>query len=109
MRATIGWSFSLALLGLGVGAPALADELQVPARSAPPAPADAPTRGLHMDAVLRRWGEPGERVGPVGGGLPQHPPITRWVYPGFTVYFERELVITSVANRAVARSAPPAG
>jgi hypothetical protein len=108
MRAIIGWSFSLALFGLCAGAPAVADELEIQ-RTAVPAPADAPTRGLHMDAVARRWGEPGQRVGPVGGGSPQHPPITRWVYPDFTVYFERELVITSVSNRVVAQSTPPAG
>lgn len=90
------------LLAFAAVEPAVADELQVTPRSAPALPADAPTRGMHQDTVLRRWGEPQQRVGAVGGNLPQHPPISRWVYPGFTVYFERELVITSVANRPVA-------
>ena len=86
--------------------PAVADELEITPRSAPVQPADAPTRGMHQDAVLRRWGEPQQRVAPVGGDRPQHPPISRWVYPGFTVYFERELVITSVGNRPVAATPP---
>lgn len=90
------------LIAFAAVQPALADELQVTPRSAPALPADAPTRGMHQETVLRRWGEPQQRVAAVGGNLPQHPPISRWVYPGFTVYFERELVITSVANRPVA-------
>lgn len=101
-------AFALGLwVAVAAAAPAGADELQVTPRAAPATPADAPTRGMHQDAVLRRWGEPQQRVAPVGGDRPQHPPISRWVYPGFTVYFERELVITSVANR-VAAAAPPA-
>lgn len=94
------------LLAFTAAGPVAAEELTMTPRSAPPLPADAPTRGMHQDAVLRRWGEPQQRVAAVGGGLPQHPPISRWVYPGFTVYFERELVITSVANRSTA-STPP--
>lgn len=90
------------LIAFAAVQPALADELRVTPRSAPALPADAPTRGMHQETVLRRWGEPQQRVAAVGGNLPQHPPISRWVYPGFTVYFERELVITSVANRPVA-------
>lgn len=94
------------LLALAAAGGAMADELQVTTRSAPALPADAPTRGMHQDAVLRRWGEPQQRVAAVGGNLPQHPPISRWIYPGFTVYFERELVITSVGNRPVAAANP---
>lgn len=66
-----------------------------------------PKRGQPMDTVLRNLGEPAQRVGPVGGDLPQHPPITRWVYPQFTVYFEGSLVISSVANRATAQESGP--
>jgi hypothetical protein len=28
-----------------------------------------------------------------------HPPITRWIYPQFNVYFERDRVISSVAQK----------
>jgi hypothetical protein len=100
-------AFALGLLvALAAPAPAVADELEITPRSAPAMPADAPTRGMHQDTVLRRWGEPQQRVAPVGGNLPQHPPVSRWVYPGFTVYFERELVITSVTRRVVAITPP---
>jgi hypothetical protein len=98
-------SFGL-LAAFAAAAPVAADELQVTPRSAPAQPADAPSRGMHQDAVLRRWGEPQQRIAAVGGGLPQHPPISRWVYPAFTVYFERELVITSVGNRPTAAATP---
>ena len=34
------------------------------------------------------------------GDAPLHPPIHRWVYPNYIVYFERNHVINSVAQRA---------
>ncbi|GAB4176086.1 MAG: hypothetical protein Kow0020_11910 [Wenzhouxiangellaceae bacterium] len=52
---------------------------------------DLPRNGMTLDEVLQRYGEPERRVAPVGD-----PPITRWVYPDFTVYFEYDLVINSV-------------
>lgn len=97
---------ALALLAAIAATSALADNSGPTQRSAPPPPVEAPTRGMHQDSVLRRWGEPQARMAAVGGDLPQHPPITRWVYPAFTVYFERELVIASVANRAPATPPP---
>ena len=62
-----------------------------------------PNRGSSMAQVRARFGEPAETRAPVGGDRPRHPPITRWVYSDFTVYFERDRVIDSVLNRA-----PPA-
>jgi len=53
-----------------------------------------PQRGTRMDQVIARFGEPTERFASVG-----QPPITRWVYPTYTVYFEHELVLTSVLHR----------
>ena len=32
------------------------------------------------------------------GGAPKHPPITRWDYEGFSVYFEHQHVIHAVAH-----------
>jgi hypothetical protein len=97
-----------AVLALGaLAAPASADQLSMQGSTYT---GNMPARGTHMNSVLRQFGEPTQRLSPVGGGLPQHPPITRWVYPGYTVYFERELVISAVANRNVAQpsaSAPP--
>lgn len=65
-----------------------------------------PPRGITMDQVLARYGEPAERVAPVGGDRPQHPPITRWVYGDFTVYFEHDKVIDTVANRLALEKGP---
>lgn len=53
-----------------------------------------PNRGMSMNQVESSWGDPKVRVDPVGV-----PPITRWVYDGFTVYFEHNQVIHSVVNR----------
>ena len=52
-----------------------------------------PNRGMTMERVERAFGQPRQRLAPVGD-----PPITRWVYDGFTVYFEHHIVITSVAT-----------
>jgi len=53
-----------------------------------------PQRGESMDQVWKRFGSPGEELPAVG-----NPPITRWVYDRFTVYFEDRSVINSVLNR----------
>jgi hypothetical protein len=51
-----------------------------------------PTRGMSMDQVATKFGAPVAKVPAVG-----KPPISRWEYPGFIVYFEHEHVIHSVA------------
>jgi len=53
-----------------------------------------PARGMSMDRVIERFGEPTEKIPAVGD-----PPITRWVYDGYTVYFEDQHTITSVVHR----------
>jgi len=50
-----------------------------------------PTRGMTMDQVSSKFGAPATKVPAVG-----NPPISRWEYPGFVVYFEHEHVIHSV-------------
>ncbi len=50
-----------------------------------------PARGMTMERVKRWFGEPVKRYAPVGD-----PPITRWEYPDYIVYFEHDRVITSV-------------
>lgn len=59
-----------------------------------------PERGLPMAEVERRFGAPAERLSPRGGQHAQWPAIHRWVYPQFTVYFERDRVVNSVLNQA---------
>ena len=60
----------------------------------------APHRGMSMAQVERRFGAPSARLAPAGGDTPRHPVIHRWEYPGYTVYFERNIVIDSVATHA---------
>lgn len=52
-----------------------------------------PNRGITMERVENVFGQPLRKLAPVG-----EPPIARWVYDGFTVYFEHHIVITSVAT-----------
>jgi hypothetical protein len=44
-----------------------------------------------MDQVASKFGAPVTKIPAVG-----NPPISRWEYPGFVVYFEHEHVIHSV-------------
>lgn len=83
------WTLA-ALLALTLGS-AAADELQVP--TSEPAAVERPARGLTMDKVEAKFGAPSRRVPAVG-----EPPISRWEYPGFVVYFERDRVIHAVAT-----------
>lgn len=66
-----------------------------------------PTRGMSMSDVEARFGAPSERMDPRGGQKRQWPTINRWVYPGFTVYFEKSRVIDAVANQATAGETGP--
>ena len=56
--------------------------------------ASAPQRGMSMQKVESTWGQPTRRRAAVG-----QPPITRWEYDGFIVYFEYDKVIHAVAVR----------
>ena len=58
-----------------------------------PADIATPTRGMSMDEVAAKFGAPVSKVAAVG-----QPPISRWEYPGFVVYFERERVVHSVVD-----------
>jgi len=57
---------------------------------------DMPARGLSMKQVRKRYGKPQKIVSPSGHFSKRRPPITRWVYSNFTVYFENNLVLHSV-------------
>ncbi len=56
--------------------------------------ADLPHQGMSMDTVRATFGNPVRDMGAVGD-----PPITRWVYDGYTVYFEKRLVIHTVRTQ----------
>jgi hypothetical protein len=50
-----------------------------------------PHNGQSQQAVIERFGEPVKKHAPVGD-----PPISRWEYPQFDVYFEYDKVIHAV-------------
>jgi hypothetical protein len=57
-----------------------------------------PARGMSMAKVEAAYGTPTVRRDPVGD-----PPITRWEYDDFIVYFEYQTVIHSVRKGAGSR------
>src|SRR5690554_745684 len=78
MRITITATLAAALLGLS---------------STLFAAGTLPERGMTQDAVRAKFGAPKRQVAPVG-----NPPISRWVYDDFTVYFEGSISIHSVSH-----------
>ena len=83
----------LLLLALLATGPAVAETLSVPAAD-PASVAERPQRGSTMSAVQSRFGEPASRHAAVG-----QPPITRWDYAQFAVYFENDRVLHAVIVR----------
>lgn len=83
----------LLLLALGAAHPALAETLSTETGD-PAAVAERPNRGSSMATVQSRYGEPVNRHATVG-----EPPITRWDYPQFAVYFEHDRVLHAVLTR----------
>lgn len=55
-----------------------------------------PQRGMTMAQVERKFGAPERKLDTRGGDSPKHPPIHRWEYGNYIVYFERDHVIHSV-------------
>lgn len=88
----------LASLLLICSASALADEVEMPVAVGQQGMAYSnearPRSGLSMAQVENQFGAPGEKMAAVG-----EPPITRWVYDHYTVYFEYDHVIHSVLHR----------
>lgn len=89
------------LLGLGFALPVAADVLLIE-RAEQAQRAGLPANGLTMAQVESRFGAPVEKLAPVAGYKPDHPPITRWRYAGYTVYFEHSRVISTVMDTAAA-------
>jgi hypothetical protein len=80
----------LLLTALATATPALAETLSTDTGN-PAAAGDRPNRGSSMATVQGHFGEPTHRHATVGD-----PPITRWDYPQFSVYFEHDRVLHSV-------------
>ena len=78
------------LLLLGVSGQAIADSHMGDSGMAN----DRPSRGMSEESVESRFGAPMSKVAPVGD-----PPISRWEYADFIVYFEYDRVIHAVSRR----------
>lgn len=71
-----------------------------------------PVRGMTMGNVKNIFGPP-EKIlppDPRTAGGPLRPPINRWIYPHFIVYFERNRVIHTIKThpfQAVPVYSPP--
>ena len=61
---------------------------------APDASSGRPTRGMTAVSVESKFGTPQSKVAPVGD-----PPISRWEYQDFIVFFEYDRVIHAVVKR----------
>ena len=53
-----------------------------------------PVNGMNKDDVRSRYGDPAQTHAPVGD-----PPITRWDYEQWSVYFEYDLVLFTVLKK----------
>lgn len=78
-------------------APATASAaMPVPANSGP----SLPSRGMSMANVEHIFGAPQQKLPAVPDpGTKLHPPITRWIYPGYVVYFEYTYVVHTVLKK----------
>ena len=88
------------LLALLLPIAALADTLRVPVGQQGDPSLPLPRQGESQQTVEARHGVADKRHPAVG-----QPPISRWDYPGFSVYFEHGKVIDSVLHP---RPTPPA-
>jgi hypothetical protein len=71
-----------------------ADVVQVPTQNEQTYSIQLPGRGMTMTKVEERFGQPLKKYDAVGD-----PPITRWDYADFSVYFEYQYVIDAVINK----------
>jgi len=63
---------------------------------------EPPANGLKQAEVRARFGEPAATHAPVGD-----PPITRWDYDGWSVYFEHDLVLFTVLHKGAVLDKQP--
>ena len=88
------------ILSLFLAGPAAADVLLVDSIQSTPA-MQTPRAGSPMTSVREAYGSPQTEHPTVStDGGPSQPPITRWDYSGFSVFFEHDRVIHSVVHRA---------
>ena len=78
-----------------VASAAAAQNLTTAPAARPAVLPDTPHRGTTMVQVESRFGAPAVRHTAVGD-----PPISRWDYPGFSVFFEYDKVLHAVIVRS---------
>ncbi|MEO6081067.1 MAG: phosphodiesterase [Steroidobacteraceae bacterium] len=88
MKTLLALTLALCVTPLSAETLLVDDQVQIK-----PASVQLPARGSSMATVEARFGAPRERHAAVG-----KPPITRWDYDGFSVYFEYQHVIHAVAH-----------
>lgn len=83
----------MALLSLGLcGSPVFAEEIRVSVgQQGQDSTIEVPKTGMTKAAVEEKFGTPLEKSAPVGD-----PPISRWTYSEYVVYFEYDHVIHTV-------------
>lgn len=81
---------------------ALATAVCWPATALAASDGDVPGRGMSKAEVRAQFGEP-DRARPAVG----QPPISRWDYDGFSVYFENDTTLHSVREQEHAPTAQP--
>ncbi len=87
---------TILILAFALSVPAQAEVLSLPVQEGSQATVDRsvlPRRGTSMTSVRSSYGEPNSISGPIGD-----PPISRWNYDGFSVFFEYEHVINAVIH-----------
>jgi len=93
MTKTLATTVAVLVLTLGPGATRadrlLLDGIELDSQTA----TQRPKSGQTMTSVESAFGAPSQRHAAVG-----EPPITRWDYPDFSVYFEHDRVIHAVAR-----------
>lgn len=96
MKSKYALASLLALLLMHSG-PALADVLLVDSiQSAPQI--QTPRNGLTMAQVRQQYGNPASEIPAVG-----EPPISRWEYNGYSVFFENDLALHTVIHQQAAK------
>jgi len=73
---------------------AFAESMSMPVSEQGDQHSQKPANGQKMENVEIQFGSPIQKINPVG-----EPPITKWVYQSFTVYFEHETVLHTVVHK----------
>ena len=107
---TLSASLALALAAVLAPATSVAGDTLLVDRVQAEAAVALPTRGSSMSQVQSRFGAPVQKMAPISGPNSKkfNPPITRWVYPNYEVYFEYNHVIDAVLIRATPQEIGPA-